>query len=95
MEGPPEAAAPPKYCLCDLPANYRLRRLGHLVKERYHVEPDYQQRKEELGLAHFEGRSWTGWPHHVTLVMLAHAFLRFEQRRRRHKSLLDPARSAA
>jgi hypothetical protein len=31
--------------------------------------------KEELGLDHFEGRSWTGWHHHVTMVMLAHLFL--------------------
>jgi SRSO17 transposase len=31
--------------------------------------------KEELGLDHFEGRSWRGWHHHVTLVLLAYAFL--------------------
>ena len=67
----------------------------HLVKERYHLEQDYQQMKEELGLDHFEGRSWTGWHHHVTLVMLAHAFLRFEQRRRQDKSPLDASASAA
>jgi SRSO17 transposase len=95
IEWPPEAAAPTKYFLCDLPASYSLRRLVYLTKERYRVEQDYQQMKEELGLDHFEGRSWTGWHHHVTLVMLAHAFLRFEQRRRRDKSPLEPARSAA
>ena len=59
------------------------------------MEQDYQQMKEELGLDHFEGRSWTGWHHYVTLVMLAHAFLRFEQRQRRDKSLLDTSASAA
>jgi SRSO17 transposase len=59
------------------------------------VEQDYQQMKEELGLDHFEGRSWTGWHHHVTLVMLAHAFLQRERRRRRDKSRLDTAAPAA
>ena len=48
---------------------------------RWRIEQDYQQMKEELGLDHFEGRSWRGWHHHVTLVMLAHAFLRLEQAR--------------
>jgi SRSO17 transposase len=95
IEWPREETAPTKYFLCDLPADCSLRRLVHLTKERYRVEQDYQQMKEELGLDHFEGRSWTGWHHHVTLVMLAHAFLRFEQRRRRDKSPLDPAASAA
>jgi SRSO17 transposase len=43
--------------------------------------------KEELGLAHFEGRSWRGFHHHVCLVMLAYGFLALEQLRARH----DPA----
>lgn len=51
--------------------------------------------KEELGLDHFEGRSWRGWHHHVTMVMLAHLFLRLEQKRRSPKSTLDIARSPA
>jgi SRSO17 transposase len=95
VEWPREETAPTKYFLCNLSADYSLRRLVHLTKERYRVEQDYQQMKEELGLDHFEGRSWTGWHHHVTLVMLAHAFLRFEQRRRRDKSPLDASPSAA
>ena len=37
--------------------------------------------KEELGLDHFEGRSWRGFHHHATLVMLAFGFLALEQRR--------------
>jgi SRSO17 transposase len=58
------------------------------------VEQDYQQMKEELGLDHFEGRSWTGWHHHVTVAMRAHWFLRLEQKRRASKSTLDAAASA-
>ncbi len=95
IEWPRQETAPTKYFLCDLPTDYSLRRLVHLTQERYRVEQDYQQMKEELGLAHFQGRSWTGGHHPVTLVMLAHAFLRFEQRRRRAKSRLDPAASVA
>jgi len=92
IEWPRQEAAPTKYFLCDLPADCSMYRLVHLTKERYRLEQDYQQMKEELRLDHFEGRSWTGWYHHV---MLAHAFLRFEQRRRRNKSSLDTASSAA
>ena len=47
----------------------------------WNIEQGYQQRKEELGLAHFEGRSWRGFHHHVCLVMLAYGFLALEQLR--------------
>lgn len=43
---------------------------------------DYRELKEELGLDHFDERSWQGWQHHVALVTVAFAFLREEQRRR-------------
>jgi SRSO17 transposase len=86
---------PVKYYLCDLPKDCRLRRLVATARGRWRVEQDYQQLKEELGLDHFEGRSWTGWHHHVTMVMLAHLFLRLEQKRRASKSAVDPAASAS
>ena len=44
------------------------------------MEQGYQQMKEELGLDHFEGRSWRGFHHHACLVMLAYGFLALEQR---------------
>jgi SRSO17 transposase len=59
------------------------------------VEQDYQQFKEELWLDHFEGRSWTGWHHHATMVMRAHLSLRLEQKWRAGKSALDLAASAS
>jgi SRSO17 transposase len=62
-----------------------------ITRGRWRVEQDYQQLKEELGLDHFEGRSWTGWHHHVTLVMIAHAFLRLEPKQRASKSRVDAA----
>ncbi|MFD0375766.1 transposase [Streptomyces sp. NPDC127112] len=45
-----------------------------LAKLRWRIEHDYREMKQALGLAHFEGRTFNGWHHHVTLVSLAHAF---------------------
>jgi SRSO17 transposase len=95
IEWPRGETAPAKYYLCDLPAETSWRRLVQTARGRWRVELDYQQMKEELGLDHFEGRSWTGWHHHVALVMLAHLFLRLEQSRRRSKRSLDAAPHAA
>jgi SRSO17 transposase len=94
VEWPIDEAEPVKYYLCDLPKSTSLPRLVATARGRWRVEQDYQQLKEELGLDHFEGRSWTGWPHHVTMVMLAHLFLRREQKRRSSQSALDAAASA-
>ena len=95
IEWPKEQAEPSKYYLCDLPEELSRKRLVQIARGRWRIELDYQQMKEELGLDHFEGRSWTGWHHHVTLVMLAHLFLRLEQKRRSTKRKMDPARDAA
>jgi SRSO17 transposase len=95
VEWPKEAAEPTKYFLCDLPADYRLRRLVRVAKARWKIEQDYQQLKEELGLDHYEGRSWSGWHHHVTLVMLAHSFLTLETLRNKKNFWLDPTEDAS
>ena len=52
-----------------------------LWKTRWQVEQGYQQLKEELGLDHFEGRSWPGFHHHATLCFLAYGFLALERAR--------------
>jgi SRSO17 transposase len=70
-----------KYALSDLPPETTRVRAVRLWKTRWPVEQGYQQMKEELGLAHFEGRSWRGFHHHVCLVMLAYGFLALEQLR--------------
>ena len=70
--GEPE---PIKYWLASLPAEVPLERLVHLAKLRWRVEHDDRELKDTLGLDHFEGRSWQGWHHHVTLVSVAHAFV--------------------
>jgi SRSO17 transposase len=57
-----------------------------LAKARRKIEQDYQQLKEELILDHYEGRYWSCWHHHVTLVMLAQAFLTLETLRNKKTS---------
>jgi len=70
-----------RYWFSNLPAETSLLELVRYAKIRWWVEQNYQQLKDELGLDHFEGRSWTGWHHHVTLVMMAFAFLVLERLR--------------
>src|SRR5205823_7604303 len=70
-----------KYAFSNLPADTRRIRAVRLWKRRWPVEQGYQQMKEELGLDHFEGRSWRGFHHHAGLVMLAYGFLALEQER--------------
>ena len=95
IEWPESEKEPTKYFLCDLPTSYTLRRLVRLAKCRWKIEQDYQQLKEELGLDHYEGRSWIGWHHHTTLVMLAHAFLTLEMLRSKKNFWVDPATDAS
>jgi len=95
VEWPEDLQEPSKYFFCDLPGDYSLRRLAQVAKSRWKIEQDYQQLKEELGLDHYEGRSWAGWHHHVTLVMLAHSFLTLETLRNQKNFWLDPAEDAS
>ncbi|MFE4687571.1 IS701 family transposase [Streptomyces sp. NPDC056721] len=75
VEWPEGAEAPTDYWLSNLPANTPIAELVRLAKIRWRIEHDYRELKHGLGLDHFEGRSWTGWHHHVTLVTAAQAFL--------------------
>ena len=65
----------PRYSLATLPPEMPLDELVRIMKLRWRVERDYQELKGEVGLDHFEGRSWRGFHHHVTLCAVAHAFL--------------------
>jgi SRSO17 transposase len=77
-EWPEGEPAPTKFWLANLPADTSLLGLVRLAKIRWWIEQGYQQLKDELGLDHYEGRSWLGWHHHVTMTMLAFAFLTLE-----------------
>lgn len=73
-----------KYYLSALPSDTPLKRLAGAVKARWACEQAHQQLKEELGLDHFEGRSWTGLHWHALMTMIAYAFL--QNRRLRQAS---------
>ncbi|MDB4894636.1 MAG: putative family ISAzvi8-like transposase [Firmicutes bacterium] len=87
IEWPEGAEAPTRFWLSNLPEDTPLERLVDYAKRRWFIEDDYRRLKEELGLDHFEGRSWLGWNRHVTLAMLAFAFLLTERARRLKKGL--------
>jgi SRSO17 transposase len=96
IEWPVRHDAPTNYWLADLPGEtLGLRRFVRLAKGRWRIEQDYRELKDELGLDHFEGRSWPGWHHHVTLATMAYAFLVLERRRGKKNARTDAARRAA
>ncbi len=70
-----------KYYFINLPATASLPQLVRLAHQRWAIEQQYQELKTELGLDHFEGRSFPGWHHHVVLSALACAFLQKERSR--------------
>ena len=83
VEWPVDKDAPSDYWLAHLGGGAKtptLKTLAELARERWRVEQDYRELKDELGLDHFEGRSWPGWHHHVALTCLAHLFLQTQRR---------------
>jgi SRSO17 transposase len=64
-----------KYYLSNLPPDTPLKQLATLIKARWVCEQAHQQLKEELGLDHFEGRSWRGLHRHALLTLIAYLFL--------------------
>ncbi len=80
IEWPEGKKEPWKYWLSSFsPQQTSFRALVRRAKGRFRIEQDYEEMKGEVGLDHFEGRSWQGWHHHVTLVTLAYAFLTLEK----------------
>src|SRR5260221_13976097 len=60
-----------KYYVSNLPADATIKTLAATIKARWVCEQAHQQLKEELGLDHFEGRSWTGLHRHALMTMIA------------------------
>lgn len=81
IEWPADSHLPTKYALATLPRRWSRKRLVRVLKERWRTERAYEDLKGELGLDHFEGRSYRGWNHHVTIVLACYAFLVAEQAR--------------
>jgi SRSO17 transposase len=78
-EWPEGEDEPTDYWLANLPADTEPERLARLARMRWKMELDYKQLKGELGLDHYEGRSWLGWHHHTAMVTAAHGFLTLER----------------
>jgi len=79
VEWPAGHQAPSDYWLSNLPADTEPEQLARLARLRWMIELDYKQLKGELGLDHYEGRSYAGFHHHCTLVTAAHGFLTLER----------------
>jgi SRSO17 transposase len=79
VEWPQGQDQPTEYWLSNLPASIKPERLARLARLRWKIELDYKQLKGELGLDHYEGRSWLGWYHHTALVTAVHGFLTLER----------------
>ena len=82
-----------KYYLSNLPADTPIKQLAGAIKARWVCEQAHQQLKEELGLDHFEGRSWKGLHRHPLMSMIALAFLQSLRRKQAkgEKKNLRPA----
>ena len=97
--GEHRASGEKKYYLANLPANTDLRTLAATIKARWVCEQAHQQLKEELGLDHFEGRSWQGLHRHALMTMIAYAFLQYRRlatarRKKNNQRPTAPANSA-
>lgn len=85
VEWPKGKDKPTDYWLSNLPADTKPERLARLARLRWKIELDYKQLKGELGLDHYEGRSWLGWYHHTALVTAVHGFLTLERQHPNHQ----------
>ena len=79
IEWPQGEAEPTRYWFSTLPADIAFKGLVATVKARWMIERDYLELKQELGLNHYEGRSWRGFHHHASLCIAAYGFLMLER----------------
>jgi SRSO17 transposase len=79
-----------KHYFVHLPPQTSVRALVALAHQRWAIEQQYQELKSELGLDHFEGRTYPGWQHHVVLTAVAHAYIQRERMRRGAAGLIEP-----
>ena len=75
MEWPEGETKPTKFVLTSLPRRMTKKEIVRIIKERWRTERAYEELKGELGLDHFEGRSFPGWHHHITVVLCCYAFI--------------------
>jgi len=91
IERPEGKRGPEGFWLSSLNLSTSLRTMVKGAKGRFRVENDFHEMKTELGLGHFEGRSWQGWHHHVTLVAIAYGIWLLEKIQEKKNFWIDPA----
>ena len=79
IEWPVDAPEPSKYVLSTLPEETPLQELVRAAHQRWRIERDYQELKQDFGLGHYEGRGWRGFHHHASLSIAAYGFLMTER----------------
>ena len=82
IEWPEGEQVPTKFTLTTLPRRMGIKQIVRVLRERWRTEQAYREMKGELGLDHFEGRSFRGWHHHVSVVLCCYAFVVAERARR-------------
>ncbi len=95
LVGERRASGEQKYYLANLPAEAGLKTLAATIKARWICEQAHQQLKEELGLDHFEGRSWRGLHRHALMTMIAYAFLQHRRLAAASGGKKNPTRPAS
>jgi SRSO17 transposase len=81
VEWPEHESAPTHFALTTLARHMSKKEIIRIFKERYRTERVYEEMKNELGLDHFEGRSFIGWHHHVSVAICCYAFVVGERMR--------------
>lgn len=75
LEWPEGEAKPTKFFVTTLPRRLSKKQIVRIIKERWRTERAYEDLKGELGLDHYEGRSFSGWHHHISVVLCCYAFV--------------------
>lgn len=98
VEWPNDEPAPTKFVLSTMPRSTQMKNMVRTFKSRWRIERSYEDLKGELGLDHYEGRSFIGWHHHISVVLACYAFLVAEnvrsfppsaRRKRNHRAIRD------
>src|SRR5437899_8641681 len=79
IEWPANDDEPSKYFLSTLPEDIAINELVSIAHQRWRIERDYQDLKQDFGLGHYEGRGWRGFHHHAALSIAAYGFLMAER----------------
>jgi SRSO17 transposase len=75
VDWPPGDEKPHHYYLAEFKSSPTKARCLRLSRSRWHIEQYFQRAKDDLGLDHFEGRSWRGFHHHLALSAVAYLFM--------------------